>query len=339
MRRFLENGFFLFWLLVTIGVLPMQAQEFNSTQYYSNLPSINPGFTGIDDHLDLKTSVNQGWNSFDITNNNFYVSAYSALNNSKRVLVKNNTLRISSSTYGDRQSEKQLRRKHGMGGMLSGRTIGPYRSLAFSYNYAYHIPLSSKFSFSLGTKLALFNQRTNFSGFKVRDEVNDIFYQQLISSGNANQNSLLMDFGAVLYSEKFYVALTSGNLIKGKLSGDDLLNYSEAAQYQLHVAGNFRMGQTVMLNVGSRLALKQGYEATLAINARFRYKEILYFGSAFSSNSQLSLLVGVAFSPNFYLHYSYDQYLSSLNNFNVNAHEVVLGISIFNKTQSHPKFW
>jgi type IX secretion system PorP/SprF family membrane protein len=335
MKGFLKLNFFLIVLMIE---LPNYAQELNSTQYYSNLPNSNPGFTGIDDHLDVKLSANQGWNSFSIRNNNFYVSAFSALNSSRRALIKNNTLRISSSAYGEVLPEKQLRRKHGMGGSISGRNIGPYRSLILSYNYAYHIPLSDKFNFSLGAKLGFFNQRTDFSGFTVR-ETGDNTFDQLMRSGNSNQNSLLMDFGTVLYSENFYVALSSNNLIKGKITSDNLLNYNEATQYQLLTAGNIRIGQTVQLSPGARLSLRQGYDMAWAINARFRYKELLYLGSAFDNNSQLSLLFGIAFNTNFNLHYSYDQYLSSLNNFNANVHEVVLGFGLFNKTQSQPRFW
>jgi type IX secretion system PorP/SprF family membrane protein len=338
MKRLFKFIFLLSLFLVI--ELPNYAQEFSSTPYYSNLPNTSPGFTGIDDYLDVKLSVNQGWNSFNITNNNFYVSAFSALNGSQRALIKNNTLRISTSTYGEIQPDKQLRRKHGMGGSLAGRNVGPYRSLTIGYNYAYHIPLSNRFNFSLGTKLAYFNQRIDFSnGFTIRDEVNDTFFRQLMSSGNANQSSFLMDFGAVLYSDRFYIALSSNNLIKGKLDGDNSLNYTETQAYQLHSAGNFRIGQTVSLNTGLRLTLKQGYDIGWAINARLRYKELLYVGSGFANNSQLSLLFGVAFNPNFNLHYAYDQYLSSLSNFNINAHEIVLGIGLFNKTNAQPKFW
>jgi type IX secretion system PorP/SprF family membrane protein len=335
MRRHVQLSIF-FFLLVSAS-LPTSAQEFISSQYYSNLPTINPGFTGIDDHLDFKVSANQGWNSFNITNNNIYVSVFGSLNSSRRALVNNNSLRVSSSASQKSQSEKQLRRKHGMGGSLAGRNVGPYRSMAFSYNYAYHIPLSSKFTFSLGTNLSYLNQRIDFSGFTVRDNVNDQFFKQLVSSGNGSQNSFLMDFGAVLYG--FYFSLSSANLIKSKLSSDQLLNYKELETYQLTTAGNIRIGPTVMLNTGARVRYHSGNDLMWAVNTRLRYKELIYIGSGYGSGSQLSLLVGLTFTTRFNLHYSYDQYLSSLNNFNVNAHEIVLGIGLSNRGNSVPKFW
>jgi type IX secretion system PorP/SprF family membrane protein len=337
MRNFIKIRFSLFLLAsCTVSAL---AQEFVSTQYYSNLPTINPAFTGIDDHLDLKLSVNQGWNSFNIKNNNLYVSIFGSLNSSSRALVNNNTLRISSSASQQSQSEKQLRRKHGMGGSIGSRNVGPYRSLSLNYNYAYHIPLSSKFTFSLGTNLSYLNQRIDFSGFTLRDELNDDFYNRLNASGNGIQNSFLIDFGGVIYSKGFYFSLSSNNLIKSKLSGDNLLNYNESTQYQLFTAGNIRLGPLMTLSPGARVRYLSGTELVWAVNTRVRYKELLYVGSGYGSNSQLSILFGITFTTRFNLHYAYDQYLSTLSNFNVNAHEIVLGIGISNKGNSLPKFW
>ncbi len=337
MRRHVQLGI-SFFLSVSFS-LHTAAQEFVSSQYYSNLPTNNPGFTGIDDHLDLKVSANQGWNSFNITNNNIYVSMFGSLNSSRRALVNNNALRVSSSASQKSESEKQLRRKHGMGGSLAGRNVGPYRSMTFSYNYAYHIPLSNRLTFSLGTTLSYLNQRIDFSGFTLRNEPDDLFYNQLKKSGNGSQNSFLMDFGAVLYSNRFYFSVSSTNLIKNKLSSDQLLNYKDQETYQLSTAGNIRIVPTVMLNTGARVRYRLGTDLMWMFNTRLRYKELLYIGSGYGSDSQLSLLLGVTITTRFNLHYSYDQYLSSLNNFNVNAHEIVLGIGISNKGNSLPKFW
>ena len=339
MRRFcilllVANGLSMMVLLSCV------AQEFSSTQYYSNLPSVNPGFTGIDDYLDLKISVNQGWNSFNIKNNNLYVSANTALSSSRRSLVKSNALRISSpSAYGQIQTDKQLRRKHGMGGMISGRNVGPYRSVLINYNYAYHIPLSNKFNLALGTRLSYLAQRIDFSGFTIREEIKDEFYQKLILSNNGNQNSFLMDFGTVLYSGGFYLGLSTNNLIKSKLSTDNLLTFDEVIQYQMQTGGSIRLDQDLLLNSAITITSKKDYPLGWAINSRMRYKELLYAGLAYDSNSKLSFLFGMTFNTSLSIHYAYDQYTSSLSNFNVNTHELVLGLSLFNRNNSQPKFW
>jgi type IX secretion system PorP/SprF family membrane protein len=315
------------------------AQDIVSSQYYSNLATYNPAFTGIDDFVDLKLSVYQGWNSFNTRNNNFYISAFGSINNPQQASIKNNALRISSSAYQQIEAERDLRRKHGMGGIISARNIGPYRSASINYQYAYHLPISSGYNFSMGARVSYLSQRIDFSGFEVRRPDEDIFYQQLMQSSNSSQSSYLVDFGLLLYSDVFYFGVSSSNIVKGRLSSDALINFNDAQQIQMNTAGNFRIASNVLLNTGLQLNWQQGYPLGWAANVRARYKELLYVGSGYNHNSKLSLLLGISISSKLNLHYSYDQYLSSLSGFNVNAHEIVLGLSIFNTSYSQPKFW
>lgn len=67
--------------------------------------------------------------------------------------------------------------------------------------------------------------------------------------------------------------------------------------------------------------MQEGYDLGWAGNVRARYKEVLYVGGSFNQNSQLSMLFGLSINTSINLHYSYDQYLSSLSDFNVSAHE------------------
>lgn len=159
------------------------ARENDFTQYYLNLPAINPGFTGMNEYMDMRSGIREGWNNFGIKNNNGYLSAYTALGNANRSGRKNNSLRISNPTLFDEvQKDKKFRRRMGLGGMLSQRTVGPYRSVTESVNFAYHLPVSSKLSLSLGTKVGHMNQRIDFTGLTVRDDVNDVFYNSLIAA-------------------------------------------------------------------------------------------------------------------------------------------------------------
>lgn len=336
MRRaiFLQTGFFIF--AFHFGT---HAQDFLSSQYYSNLPVVNPGFTGIEDFTDVKLSAYQGWNSFNIRNNNGYVSVFSSLNNSQQITIKNNALRLSTTAYKQMESQKELRRKHGMGGVVSSRNVGPYRSFSVNFQYAFHLPLSSSVNLSLGTRIGYTNQRIDVTGFTVRDEINDLFFRQLVNASNGSQNSYTTDFGLLLYSKKFYVGLSSTNLVKGKLSNDGILNFVDTRRFQFHSTGVLSIGANLQLNVGGYVFLQEGYDFAWAGNLRARYKEILYTGVAYSQNSQVSLLFGLSISTTVNLHYSYDQYLSALSNFNVNAHEIVLGFSISNRAKSQPKFW
>jgi len=326
--------------LLLLFALQANAQEADYTQYYLNLAGTNPGFTGMEDYLDLKAGFRQGWNDFNTKNNNFYFSAYSSLNKSNRSVASNNTLRTSNpSAYKEIQSYKKLRRKHGVGGMITNRNFGPYKSLTINANYAYHLPVSQKLNLSFGTRLTYGSQTINFTGYTVRDEINDAFYQQLIRANQGTKNSFLVDFGSALYSQRFYLGLSTTNFIYNKISGDNILQETMDTRYQLQTAFNMALGSNLTLNPGMKITYSKDYDLLWAINARVRFKELVYIGSAFDNQKKLSLLFGLTLKNRLSVNYSYDQYLSELKDFNVTMHEFVLGVVVFKKYAAKSKFW
>jgi len=336
MRAWQKISILVFFL---VFVNKIWAQENDYTQYYTNMPAINAGFTGMEDYLDLKVGVREGWNGFGIKNSNSFLSSYGTLNSANRSGRKNNSLRTSNpKVFEAVQQEKEFRRRHGLGGMITSRTVGSYKAMSASMNYAYHLPLSNKLNISLGARVGYTNQRLDFSGLTVRDDVNDAFYNSLILSNQGSQNTLLADFGTVIYSNKFFFGLSSSNLVARKLNGDQLFNLSEGARYRMQTGTTFSVSPELELSPGVIATYQDGYDVQWAANARLRYKEFIYLGAAYDSNSKVSILFGVTMTGiNF--NYAYDMYTSGLNNFNVNTHEIVLGITMFNKFKLRPRFW
>jgi type IX secretion system PorP/SprF family membrane protein len=200
--------------LALLSSLIASAQQLGYSQYFINLPSENPGFTGIDDFLDFKVGSRQGWNDFSESNSSMFVSAFGMLNKPLKQIVKNNALRISDNSLFDKiRTNKKIRRKHGLGGLIKSTTLGPYKTTAINLNYAYHLPVSKEFTWSFGAKTGVDFERVDFTNFKVRDEVNDTFYRELLNSNEGRRNSLITDFGTVLYGKDFYIVISTFNMV------------------------------------------------------------------------------------------------------------------------------
>ena len=93
------------------------------------------------------------------------------------------------------------------------------------------------------------------------------------------------------------------------------------------------------LNTGIKLTQAQGYDLIWAVNSRLRYKELVYLGAGYNSGSKISLLFGFAVNAKFTVNYSYDHYFSGLGSLNVNVHELVLGVGLFNTYESKSRLW
>jgi type IX secretion system PorP/SprF family membrane protein len=332
------SRFFFIFLLIALGYRGL-AQENDFTQYYLNLPSINPAFSGMTEYMDLRSGVREGWNNFGIKNSNMYLSAYTALGNATRSGRRNNSLRISNPGLLDKiQADKKFRRRMGLGGMVTERTVGPYRSITASTNFAYHLPVSQRFNISFGTRTGFMNQRIDFSDLVVRDDVNDKFYNDLIASNQGTQNTVTIDFGTLLYSDKFYLGLSTNNLVSERMNGEFLFDLNEGSRYRFQTGAYLSMSSEVTLSPALEAIYAEGYDLRWSASMRMRYKDFLIVGGGFEPDSHISVLFGAS-AKNLSIGYSYDIYTSSLSNFNTNTHELVLGISLFNKYNLATLFW
>ncbi|MBX2895921.1 MAG: PorP/SprF family type IX secretion system membrane protein [Cyclobacteriaceae bacterium] len=330
---------FCFWMLCMVLSYQVRSQESDFTQYYLNLPSVNPGFTGINEYMDVRSGVREGWNNFGIKNNNGYFSAYTALGNANRSGRKNNSLRTSNPTVFDAiQSDSKFRRRMGVGGVVIQRTVGPYKAFAVSANFAYHLPVSTRFSLALGTNAGYRNQRIDFSGLEVRDEVNDDFYNQLKTANQGTQNTLNMDFGVLLYSKRFYFGASSSNLVAEKLSGEFLFDMNEGTRYRVQTGAFLPLTDELALSPACMASFAEGYGLKWSATMRMRYKELLIVGAGLEPDSKVSVLLGLT-TQTLSIGYAYDIYTSSLVNFNANTHEIVVGLTLFNKYRLTPRFW
>jgi type IX secretion system PorP/SprF family membrane protein len=315
------------------------AQEDDFTQYYLNLPAVNPAFTGIDDFFALNAGVREGWNNYGIQNDNSYVSFFGALGNGKRSGRRNNALRTSDpSMFETIQQENKFRRRHGFGGIITGRRVDPYKSVGTFLNYSYHMPLAPKVNISFGTRVGYTNQRIDFSGLQVRDDVNDLFYQSLLLAGQGNQNTMLVDFGTVIYSNKFFLGFSSDNLVARKINGDELISMNPGLRYRAQLGAYFPLSPEWVLSPGITSSYREGYDIRWAANLRLKFKDLIFVGSAFEPELKASILVGLV-TNTLSINYAYDMYLGGLNNFDVNTHELVLGLTLFNPFKLQPRFW
>ncbi len=338
----IRSAGYIFVAIFACCSLVVHGQEIDHSQYYLNLPGTNAGFTGIEDYMDTRFSFRQGWNDFAVKNNYSFVSAYGALNNFARTALTNNTLRLSDPEgFKQVQNEKKLLRKHGIGGMITSREFGPYRATTINTNYAYHLPISPGLNMAFGTRIGFNSQRIDLTNYTLRDQVNDDFYNSILASGQGNSGNFMMDFGYVLYSSKFYAGISSNGLISTRVTGSSLVELEQVMRVSFQAAlTSLQLNNDLTFSPAARVTYANGYDLIWSGNGRLRYKNLVYIGAGYTNKSpKLSLLCGLNVNGRFSINYSYDKYLSDLNNFSVSVHEFVVGAALFNRYNAATKLW
>ncbi|MBL6448916.1 PorP/SprF family type IX secretion system membrane protein [Fulvivirga sp. 29W222] len=330
------------WLL-SLGLVILgfngYGQQQTFTQYYLNLPSVNPGFTGMEPYLDVKSAFRQRWNGFEDKNNSIYLSGYASLGRTSPTVFKNNSLRISSPEAYDKVANSgSLKRMHGIGGMVTSQTVGPFKSMSANVNYAYHLPLSRSLSLSMGTGVRYINYDVNLDGYTFREE-SDPFIDRLKGSNGGRLQQFVGDFGIALYSDKFYMGFSSANLVSENMSGGELLQLDRDVSYHALVGIQIDLGPIINFYPGGRLSYSDLHGVTWEANARIRYSKMIYLGLAYENDVKASLLFGLTFENRYSINYSYDYYFNELKEFTTGNHEFTLGIAIFNKYSTPARLW
>ena len=197
---------FLFVLILSsTGVYAQQQGQYS--QYMMNYTLVNPGASGTDNHVDIRTGYRMQWLGLDGGPRNYYVSGHVPINK-KHTNSKRN---VASSPY------------HVIGGVISGQTIGVFSHNTGYVNYAYHLPLTSKWVMSMGA-VAGFNQFGLSGETKWIDNVPDPTIEVV------NHVKFDLGLGIWMYSEKLFFGLSSMQVLQNKVdfnrsySGADMLN-------------------------------------------------------------------------------------------------------------------
>ncbi len=331
--------FAVFAAFLNLFAVSAKAQNFQYTQYYINPATLNPAFAGVESFLDFKFGYKQRWRNFDDGNNMFYLTAFGAIGSTPPTAYKKNSLRVSNPIAYDQLSRnKNVKRKHGVGGTLSSQSSGPFETVDIGLSYAYHIPVTVKFNLALGTSVNLIRNTLDFTNYTVRNQ-NDEFYRQLINSQNGDQNLFRIDFGSVLYSDKLYVGISSNALFLEQLSGDEFGDFATSGSYDLITGLIHEVGPMLELFPSTRVGYHELYGLSWDMIVRLRYKKLVYLGLGYYDDVKTSLLFGLTLNGKFSLNYSYDHYISDLNDFNSGSHEFIIGIALFNKYALENRIW
>ena len=207
-------------IAIILCLLPeASAQEqFSLSQYYQVQSILNPGFTGIDDFLDVKIGYRRKWAGLDNSPSTSFVSAFGSIGD--KTSYNQSPIRISNPNQIEFiKSQKEKVSYHGIGGYITKQEQGAYNQINIMANYAYHIPIKSKLRISLGTSFGLRSIRIDPNKVNVWDKINDPVYQAYIN-GDGNYLRFMVNLGGVAYGKKSYIGISYLPVIDVSFAGD-----------------------------------------------------------------------------------------------------------------------
>lgn len=337
------------------------------SQYANNTYIQNPAVTGAYDYIDLRLGYRNQWTGFEDAPRTIFLSGHTPFKLNQGGATNKPLPTIGSSLYnphkkGEEQKEEKdrpnLRLRQGVGGLLLYDQTGPNSRMMAYVSYALHIPVAQKFYLALGLQGGIINYSQDFSKL---DPLNTTQIDNALQDGTIN--SLQPDLGAglMLYNEKFYIGISSAQMLGSTLSFSDVQTNELFRHYFIQAGYRLEAGQVsfvpfVLMKMleASPASFDLGFRSFLfqeRLSLGLGYRGLRFSGGDESNGIQSSLfredaafaLIGFNLNKMIDINYSFDYTFSSLssNRFNPmasNSHEISIGVKLKNEKNKQRLF-
>jgi type IX secretion system PorP/SprF family membrane protein len=296
-----------FVLLVTSIANAQQDAQY--TQYMHNTIVINPAYAGSRNVLSINGTHRSQWQGLEGA-------------------PKTQTLSINS----------PMTEYVGLGLSIVRDEIGPATESYVAGDFSYTLPLnngSTKFSFGMKAGLHMLN--IDFSKLLIYNPTDD-----LLQNNVNNKISPIIGVGAYVYDEKWYIGISSPNILKTEHFSKS--SVSKAAEsLHLYAIGGYVFDINPDLQFKPAVLVKMAKGSPLAIDAsaNFLINKKFTLGASYRLNAAASALMGFQVSRSTMIGYAYDYDTTDIGSYNSGSHEFLLRFEFFTKVKGKvsPRFF
>jgi type IX secretion system PorP/SprF family membrane protein len=218
--------------------------------------------------------------------------------------------------------------KIGLGLSLYHDAIGPAREYNIEGNFAYYIDVNDKYKLALGLKSGLHSYKVDINQLDVYQPGEQVF-----NSNFENNLSLILGLGMNFYSDKFFIGLSTPNLLVSKYynaNNSSTLSKSKN-NYYLNTGYKFELRRDITLTPAALVRVTEGAPISVLTSLNLNWYEKYIASLNFDYNSSVGLLFGVRLFDNFKVGYAYDQSITKFSRYNNGTHTFLLTYTLLNE--------
>jgi type IX secretion system PorP/SprF family membrane protein len=290
------KGYLLMWMVVllsgTQSIFGQQLPLFSG--YMFNTLEINPAYAGFRDALNVTTMLRKQWTGFKNAPQSTFLSVDMPISN-KRV---------------------------GVGLKLVDDRDEITKTLGAQAVYSFKIPTGPYSTLALGFQGGAYNFKTDYTKIDVMD-LNDPSFSQ-------NVNTTRLNFGTGIFfnTDKFYVSLSSPNLVRNNLNkANNTGAFNDLKQY-MHIYFTsgyvFEISRDLLLKPSFLVRGVVGSPLSYDINTNLWIADMLSLGFSYRNQSAVVGIIDFKILPELRVGYAYDRSIARLNIISKGSHEVIL---------------
>lgn len=280
------------------------------SEYMFNTMEINPAYAGFRDALNITSMFRKQWTGFKTAPQSTFISADMPI------------------------SEKRV----GLGLKLTDDRDEINKTLGAQAVYSFKVPTGDYSTLSFGIQGGAYNFRTDYTKVDVID-INDPSFSQQI-------NSTKLNFGTGIFfnTEKFFVGLSSPNLIRNSFKKSNNTGAFGELKQQMHIYFNtgyvFELGPDLHLKPSVLVRGVVGSPVSYDINSNLWIADLVSLGVSYRNQSAIVGIIDLKLLPEFRLGYAYDHVTSRYNIISKGSHEIILRYEFsFNRASLSPRYF
>lgn len=294
-------------LLMSTQIQAQQDAQF--TQYMYNTVVINPAYAGSRNVLSINGVHRAQW-----------VGLVGA--------PRTQTLSINS-PMGERL---------GMGLTVVRDELGPSSETYANFDISYTLPVSENgTNFAFGVKGGFYSLNVDFNKLLIYNPTD-----AAIQQNNINKTSPVIGVGGYLYTDTWYVGISTPNLLKT----DHYTNSSVSkASEEMHIYGIagyvFDLNPELKFKPATLIKMVKGAPLSLDISANFLIRDKITLGTSYRLDAAISALAGIQISENMMFGYAYDFDTTDIRGYQSGSHEFFLRYEFISRIKGKvsPRFF
>jgi len=307
-----RNTFFTLFLLI-ISELTLSSQETSIYEnYYLDIFIINPAATGANYFPEADLSVRKQWVGFPDAPATFLLAG--DLRAGKREFYD-------SRKFLNKNPLKMAGRV-GLGASVFTDINGPLTYTGGILSYAYHLPVSTRSTLSLG--ISAIGSYYAFNNSVLKPDQPDDPY---LLSGNDNVFSANFDLGIYFHNEDFFTGLSVDKILPDFIT----LNEDKKAQPSFFLMGGTKIklsGNSLMLEPLVVIKKTGDTDPSIDFHTKLYIKRLTWIAISYSTAGKMNFRFGIRLYKMFYAGYNYEYTLSDVASYSIGSHEIHLGINL-----------
>lgn len=265
------------------------------SQYILNKYVFNPAVTGTEDHFTAIANYRYQWQGITDAPRTYILSVHGP----------------------------HKYKNYGIGGALYTDVTGPTSRTGAYLSYAYHLKVKMDQKVSLGLSGGLMQYRVDGTKITLADPGDLVLANTLLTKFVPD-----FGFGALWYSDKFYVGLSVPQFIQARIdfTDDSAQSLSKLkSHFYLNAGYKFDINEDIKLEPSFMMRYAYPVVPQLDLGVKGIYQDMFYMGMLYRTQDAFSILAGYQTADEkFTFGYSYDITTSNLALFSNGSHELMV---------------